>query len=49
MEEGSSDASVAAAPQGANRPLMAVSLYADVHMPGPVILQLRLRDVDLGR
>jgi hypothetical protein len=26
---------------------MAVGLYADVHVPGPVILQLRLRDVDI--
>jgi hypothetical protein len=26
---------------------MPVGLYADVHVPGPVILQLRLRDVDL--
>ncbi len=26
---------------------MPVGLYADVHVPGPVILQLRLRSVDL--
>jgi hypothetical protein len=26
---------------------MPVALYADVHVPGPVILQLRLRDVDV--
>jgi hypothetical protein len=26
---------------------MPVGLYADVHVPGPVILQLRLRDVDI--
>jgi hypothetical protein len=26
---------------------MAVGLYADVHVPGPVILQLRLRGVDI--
>lgn len=26
---------------------MPVALYADVHVPGPVILQLRLRDVDI--
>jgi hypothetical protein len=26
---------------------MAVGLYADVHVPGPVILQLRGRDVDI--
>jgi hypothetical protein len=26
---------------------MAVGLYADVHVPGPVILQLRLREVDI--
>ncbi len=26
---------------------MPVSLYADVHVPGPVIFQLRLRDVDI--
>ena len=26
---------------------MAVGFYADVHVPGPVILQLRLRDVDV--
>jgi len=26
---------------------MAVSFYADVHVPGPVILQLRLRGVDI--
>ncbi len=26
---------------------MAVGFYADVHLPGPVILQLRLRDVDV--
>jgi len=26
---------------------MSVGLYADVHVPGPVILQLRLRDVDI--
>jgi hypothetical protein len=26
---------------------MPVSLYADVHVPGPVILQLRLRNVDI--
>jgi hypothetical protein len=26
---------------------MPVGLYADVHVPGPVILQVRLRDVDL--
>jgi hypothetical protein len=26
---------------------MPVGLYADVHLPGPVILQLRLRDVDI--
>ena len=26
---------------------MAVGLYADVHVPGPVILQLRLRNVDI--
>jgi hypothetical protein len=27
---------------------MAASLYADVHVPGPVILQLRLRGVDIS-
>jgi hypothetical protein len=26
---------------------MPVGLYADVHVPGPVILQLRLRNVDI--
>lgn len=26
---------------------MPVGLYTDVHVPGPVILQLRLRDVDI--
>jgi 3-methyladenine DNA glycosylase AlkC len=26
---------------------MPVGLYADVHVPGPVILQLRLREVDI--
>ena len=26
---------------------MSVGFYADVHVPGPVILQLRLRDVDI--
>jgi uncharacterized lipoprotein len=26
---------------------MAVGFYADVHFPGPVILQLRLRNVDI--
>jgi hypothetical protein len=26
---------------------VAVGLYADVHVPGPVILQLRLREVDI--
>jgi predicted nuclease of predicted toxin-antitoxin system len=26
---------------------MAVAFYADVHVPGPVILQLRLRGVDI--
>jgi hypothetical protein len=26
---------------------MSVALYADMHVPGPVILQLRLRDVDV--
>jgi hypothetical protein len=26
---------------------MSVGLYADVHVPGPVILQLRLRGVDI--
>lgn len=26
---------------------MAVGLYADVHVSGPVILQLRLREVDI--
>jgi hypothetical protein len=26
---------------------MAIGLYADVHVPGPVILQLRLRSVDI--
>ena len=26
---------------------MTVGLYADVHVPSPVILQLRLRDVDI--
>jgi hypothetical protein len=26
---------------------MAVGLYADVHVPGPVIPQIRLRDVDI--
>ncbi len=26
---------------------MPVGLYADVHVPGPVILQLRLRQVDI--
>ena len=26
---------------------MAVSLYADVHFPGPVIRQLRVREVDI--
>jgi len=26
---------------------MAVGLYADVHVPGPVILQLRLRGVKI--
>lgn len=26
---------------------MAVGFYADVHVPGPVILQLRLRNVDI--
>ena len=26
---------------------MPVGLYADVHVPGPVILQLRLRGVDI--
>lgn len=26
---------------------MPVGLYADVHVPGPVIVQLRLRDVDI--
>ncbi len=27
---------------------MATSLFADVHVPGPVILQLRLRGVDIA-
>jgi len=27
---------------------MATPLYADVHVPGPVILQLRLRGVDIA-
>ena len=27
---------------------MAILLYADVHVPGPVILQLRLRGVDIA-
>lgn len=26
---------------------MSVGLYADVHVPGPVVLQLRLRDVNI--
>jgi hypothetical protein len=26
---------------------MPVGLYADVHVPGPVLLQLRMRDVDV--
>jgi hypothetical protein len=26
---------------------MAVGFYADVHVPGPVLLQLRLRVVDI--
>ena len=27
---------------------MATALYADVHVPGPVILQLRLRGVNIA-
>src|SRR6266566_1962789 len=47
MEKGPPYASIPGPPQGANAALMPVGLYADVHVPGPVILQLRDRGVDI--
>ena len=35
MEAGTPDSSVATALEGSSPPLMAVGLYADVHVPGP--------------
>jgi hypothetical protein len=37
MEAGTPDGSVATALEGSSPPLMAVGLYADVHVPGPAI------------
>jgi hypothetical protein len=47
VEETPSDTAIAGSLEGANLALMPVGLYADVHVPGPVILQLRLRDLDI--
>jgi hypothetical protein len=50
VEEAASNRAISGSAEngkGAIRTLMPVGLYADVHVPGPVILQLRLRDVDI--
>jgi len=47
VEAGTPDGSVATALESSSPPLMAVGLYADVHVPGPAIQQLRRRGVDV--
>ena len=47
MEEKPSDTFTLGPPEKAGQLLRAVALYIDVHVPGPVILQLRLREVDI--
>src|ERR1035441_7456814 len=47
MEAGTPAGSVATALEGSSPPLMSVGLYADVHVPGPAIQQLRRRGVDV--
>jgi len=47
VEEKPSDTFTLGPPEKAGQLLRAVALYIDVHVPGPVILQLRLREVDI--